>query len=237
MTASRAEAGAARVSPLRRGRLFGFLLVAVLAGICAMPCVPGLDTLRLSWFDVCQRAAPRARVSGPVVIVDVDGRSLAPHGQWPWPRTLLARSFDRIAAGEPGRHRPRRRDAGAGSAVAAAPARADPHHRPRPRGAARRAAEQRRGAGRGDPRTPGRAGASPAWIVSPSPASQPPGRMAPVRSVGGDPMPRSSGATTRCCGRVTDDRPRGGRLRPAQRRSRGRRRAPDPAGRAGRRRA
>jgi serine phosphatase RsbU (regulator of sigma subunit)/CHASE2 domain-containing sensor protein len=101
MTASRAEPGAGRFSPLRQGRWFGFLLVVVLAGICAMPYVPGLDTLRLSWFDVCQRAAPRARLSGPAVIVDVDGRSLAAHGQWPWPRTLLATLFDRIAAGKP----------------------------------------------------------------------------------------------------------------------------------------
>ena len=43
----------------------GFLLVVVLAAICAMPYVPGLDTLRLSWFDVCQRGPPRARASGP----------------------------------------------------------------------------------------------------------------------------------------------------------------------------
>ena len=158
MTASRAEAGAARGTSLRRGRLFGFLLVAVLAVICAMPRVPGLETLRLSWFDVCQRAAPRARVSGPVVIVDVDGRSLATHGQWPWPRTLLAQLFDRIAAGgpaaigldvlmpEPDRLSPQRLPA------------LVPHHRSRPRGAARRAAEQRRGAGGGDPRTTGGAG-------------------------------------------------------------------------------
>src|SRR4029453_15510486 len=101
MTASRAEAGAARVTPMRRGRLFGFLLVAVLAGVCAVPRVPGLAPLRFARFDLCQRAAPRARVSGPVVIVNVDGRSLATHGQWPWPRTLLASLFDRIAAGGP----------------------------------------------------------------------------------------------------------------------------------------
>ena len=96
MTTPRAEPGAGRFSPLRKGRLFGFLLVAVLAGICAMPYVPGLDTLRLSWFDVCQRAAPRARLSGPAVIVDVDGRSLAAHGQWPWPRTLIAQLLDKL---------------------------------------------------------------------------------------------------------------------------------------------
>src|SRR5262245_34057256 len=101
MTASRPERGVGRLSRLRRGRLFGLVLVLVLAGICAMPYVPGLDTLRLSWFDVCQRAAPRARLSGPAVIVDVDGPSLAALGQWPWPRTLLATLFDRIAAAKP----------------------------------------------------------------------------------------------------------------------------------------
>src|SRR5262245_33405642 len=101
MTASRPEPGVGRFFRLRKGRLFGFLLVLVLAGICAMPYFPGLETLRLSWFDICQRASPRVRAYEPVVIVDVDGPSLAEHGQWPWPRTLLATLLDRIAAGNP----------------------------------------------------------------------------------------------------------------------------------------
>ena len=187
MTASRAEAGAARGTSLRRGRLFGFLLVAVLAGICAMPRVPGLETLRLSWFDVCQRAAPRARVSGPVVIVNVDGRSLATHGQWPWPRTLLASLFDRIAAGGP---------AAIGlDVLMPEPDRLSPQRLPAlvrtigPDLSAQLAALPSNDAVlaaaiRGRPVVLAIAGVD---RVS-EPASQPPGRMAPVRSVGGDPI-------------------------------------------------
>src|SRR4029453_13979583 len=186
MTASRAEAGAARITPLRRGRLFGFLLVAVLAGGCAMPRVPGLDTLRFSWFDVCQRAAPRARVSGPVVIVNVDGRSLAAHGQWPWPRTLLATLFDRVADAGPAaigldvlmpeqdRLSPQRLPAlvrTIGPDLAALLAGL-------PSNDAVLAAGIRGG--------PGVLATAGGGRVS-EPASQPPGRMAPVRSVGGDP--------------------------------------------------
>jgi two-component system, cell cycle sensor histidine kinase and response regulator CckA len=37
-------------------------------------------------------------MSGTVVIVDIDNRSLAKYGQWPWPRDLLAKLLDKIAA-------------------------------------------------------------------------------------------------------------------------------------------
>ena len=175
-----------RVSPLRRGRLVGFLVVVVLAGICAMPRVPGLDTLRLSWFDVLQRAAPRARVSAPVVIVDVDGRSLAAHGQWPWPRTLVAVLFDRIAAGNP---------AAIGlDVVMPDQDRLSPQRLPAlirtigPDLAAQLAALPSNDAVlaaaiRDRPVVLGIGGADK---VS-EPGSRPPGRMVPVRSVGGDP--------------------------------------------------
>jgi adenylate cyclase len=89
------------MSPLRQGRLLGVVLLALLTAVTAAPFVPGRDLVRYVWFDACQRLAPRARVSGPVVIVDVDGKSLAHHGQWPWPRTLLARLVDRLAAADP----------------------------------------------------------------------------------------------------------------------------------------
>lgn len=89
------------MSPLRRGRLLGAVLLALLTVVAAAPDVPGRDLARYVWFDACQRLAPRARVSGPVVIVDVDGRSLARHGQWPWPRTLLAQLVDRLVEADP----------------------------------------------------------------------------------------------------------------------------------------
>ncbi len=89
------------MTPLRQGRLLGVALLVVLAAVTAAPYVPGRDLLRFTWFDACQRLAPRARLSAPVVIVDVDGKSLARYGQWPWPRTLLARLLDRLLAAEP----------------------------------------------------------------------------------------------------------------------------------------
>ena len=53
---------------------------------------PGpLETLRLKTFDQLQLRFPTEPAIGPVVIVDIDERSLAEVGQWPWPRTDLAR--------------------------------------------------------------------------------------------------------------------------------------------------
>jgi adenylate cyclase len=66
--------------------------------------VPGLpirDDLRLFGFDAYQRLWPRQPRSAPAVIVEVDEASLAVHGQWPWPRSLVARLVERILAGAP----------------------------------------------------------------------------------------------------------------------------------------
>ena len=57
--------------------------------------------LRGVWFDAYQLIMPRTRVSAPAVIVAVDEKSLSQLGQWPWPRTLVARLLDAI-----GKHRP-----------------------------------------------------------------------------------------------------------------------------------
>ena len=88
------------MSPLRRGRLLGVVLLVLLTVVTALPFVPGRALLHFVWFDLCQTLAPRTRLSAPVVVVDVDGRSLARHGQWPWPRTLLARIVDRLIAAD-----------------------------------------------------------------------------------------------------------------------------------------
>ncbi len=42
-------------------------------------------------FDVYQRAAPRPYIDTPVRIVDIDDATLEKLGQWPWPRTDIAR--------------------------------------------------------------------------------------------------------------------------------------------------
>jgi CHASE2 domain-containing sensor protein len=84
-----------------RGRPVGVLLLALLLILALLPEVPGLRLVRLAAFDAYQSLAPRARQSAPVVIVAIDEESLRRHGQWPWPRTWLARLVTRIAEARP----------------------------------------------------------------------------------------------------------------------------------------
>ena len=65
-------------------------------------CIPLIDPLgmfsdlRLKSFDTFQNLFPRSALEGdPVVVIDIDDESLNIHGQWPWPRTLVARLVDR----------------------------------------------------------------------------------------------------------------------------------------------
>jgi adenylate cyclase len=88
------------MSPLRRGRVVGVVVLGVMVGLMVGPGVRGRELLRFAWFDALQRVWPRERVSGPVVIVEVEGKSLARYGQWPWPRTLLAKLIEAVLAGD-----------------------------------------------------------------------------------------------------------------------------------------
>jgi adenylate cyclase len=63
------------------------LLVALLC--LARPVL--FERLELTTYDTVLRAAPLNSTSGRVVIVDVDERSLATVGQWPWRRDLVGR--------------------------------------------------------------------------------------------------------------------------------------------------
>jgi len=63
--------------------------------------MPVIGAMRLAWLDGYQELSPRERHSAPAVIVAIDEASLRRFGQWPWPRTLVARLFDRIAAAGP----------------------------------------------------------------------------------------------------------------------------------------
>jgi serine phosphatase RsbU (regulator of sigma subunit)/CHASE2 domain-containing sensor protein len=58
-------------------------------------------SLRENGFDGYQRMFPRERKSAPATIVEIDERSLAALGQWPWPRTQVAQLVESIAAHEP----------------------------------------------------------------------------------------------------------------------------------------
>ena len=57
-----------------------------------------LENLRLRAFDYYQVLKPRIPFQRPVVIVDIDEASLRAHGQWPWPRTLVADLVEKLKA-------------------------------------------------------------------------------------------------------------------------------------------
>lgn len=84
-----------------RGRPLGLIVLLALTALLADPAPRPVRTLRLAAFDAYQRLNPRVPGSEPVVIVAVDEASLARHGQWPWPRTTLARLVDGLAGAQP----------------------------------------------------------------------------------------------------------------------------------------
>ena len=47
-------------------------------------------------FDLYQVLQPRVAKQRPVVIVDIDEKSLKAIGQWPWPRTRVAELVDKL---------------------------------------------------------------------------------------------------------------------------------------------
>jgi len=51
-------------------------------------------------IDEMMRIRGRMLTSGQVVIVDLDEKSLAEHGQWPWPRTRVAQLIQAIGAAD-----------------------------------------------------------------------------------------------------------------------------------------
>ncbi|GJD46913.1 hypothetical protein AFCDBAGC_4798 [Methylobacterium cerastii] len=63
-------------------------IVALLMLAAALPA----PFARLENFaaDTMQRLSPREPSAAPVVVVDIDEESLSRHGQWPWPRTVVA---------------------------------------------------------------------------------------------------------------------------------------------------
>ncbi|MFK7836306.1 MAG: CHASE2 domain-containing protein [Sulfitobacter sp.] len=49
-----------------------------------------VQTFRFQAFDLYQQIKPRERGQFPITIIDVNDKSLAEVGQWPWPRTTIA---------------------------------------------------------------------------------------------------------------------------------------------------
>jgi len=76
-------------------RRFGYarmISLALLVGFAALrvldPAV--IEEIRVRTFDTFQRIDPRVKTIRPVTIVDIDEKSIAKLGQWPWPRTQIA---------------------------------------------------------------------------------------------------------------------------------------------------
>jgi adenylate cyclase len=87
-----------RLRVLRRWfkRKFGYarlVCLALLIGVAALRIADPapIEELRVRTFDTFQRIEPRAKMAKPpVAIVDIDEKSLAKFGQFPWPRTRIA---------------------------------------------------------------------------------------------------------------------------------------------------
>src|SRR6202048_1728276 len=86
-----------RLRILRRwfGRKFGYarlICLVLLVGLAALRIADPapIEELRVRTFDTFQRIDPRVKTAKPVAIVDIDEKSLAKIGQWPWPRTRIA---------------------------------------------------------------------------------------------------------------------------------------------------
>ena len=86
-----------RLKIIRRwfGRKFGYarlICLALLIGVAALRIADfaPIEELRVRTFDTFQRFDPRVKTARPVTIVDIDEKSLAKLGQWPWPRTRIA---------------------------------------------------------------------------------------------------------------------------------------------------
>src|SRR5215469_1954371 len=86
-----------RLRILRRWftRKFGFARVLCLLLLVGFAALRMLDPapireVRIRTFDTFQLLDPRVKKIKPVTIVDIDEKSLAKLGQWPWPRTTIA---------------------------------------------------------------------------------------------------------------------------------------------------
>ena len=78
-----------------RGRPLGVIVLTL--ALLVQYSVSGTEFNRLQTitFDLYQRVFPRVDKKIAVRIVDIDQRALSEYGQWPWPRTLLARLIEK----------------------------------------------------------------------------------------------------------------------------------------------
>lgn len=73
------------------------LAAVLVVALLQLMSLPTLDRIGLLLFDSYQRAAPRPYQDAPVRIVDIDNETIRRLGQWPWPRTDIAKLTQRLA--------------------------------------------------------------------------------------------------------------------------------------------
>ena len=73
------------------GSVWPGLVAVLLVWALQLAAIPLLTQFSQLVFDSYQRLEPREYADAPVRIVDIDDESIAKLGQWPWPRTDLAR--------------------------------------------------------------------------------------------------------------------------------------------------
>lgn len=67
------------------------LLSALFVILAAFSPLSPVDRLNFMVFDGYQMLKPRELAGSPITVVDIDDASIGELGQWPWPRTVLAR--------------------------------------------------------------------------------------------------------------------------------------------------
>lgn len=75
--------------------MLALLLLLMMVALRVIDPAP-LETLRLKTFDLYQIALAPKPTPQQVIIVDIDEKSLDELGQWPWPRSLLAKIIDKV---------------------------------------------------------------------------------------------------------------------------------------------
>ncbi|GJL54642.1 MAG: guanylate cyclase [Nitrospirales bacterium] len=74
----------------------GLAILAILLIVRIWDPIP-VKVLRLQVFDYFQKIQPRLPTHNQVVIIDLDEKSLATYGQWPWPRTMIAQLITHLS--------------------------------------------------------------------------------------------------------------------------------------------
>ena len=76
------------------------IILALLISVRLWDPLP-VQIVRTSLFDLYQRLVPRQAEKLPVTVIDIDEKSLAELGQWPWPRTILSSLVDKLSVAQP----------------------------------------------------------------------------------------------------------------------------------------